>query len=112
MRKIFFALLAVTLIASLVMVGCQPKPPAETGPIVIAYVGNVASPGTKPAMDAMQMACEEINAAGGIEGRQIKFVTEDSKGDAALSVAAATRAVLDDKALIYFVEGRTEMCLA
>ena len=112
MRKIYFSLLAVLLIASLVMIGCGPKTPVETGPIVIAYVGNATSPGTKPAMDVMQMACDEINAAGGILGRQVKFVIEDSKGDAALSVAAATRAVLDDKALIYFVEGRTEMCLA
>ena len=112
MKKIIFSLLAVLLIASMVMIGCGPKTPAETGPIVIAYVGNVASPGTKPAMDIMQMACDEINAAGGVNGRQLKLVLEDSKGDAALSVAAATRAVLDDKALIYFVEGRTEICLA
>jgi ABC-type branched-subunit amino acid transport system substrate-binding protein len=111
-RRICFTLLAVLLIASLVIIGCGPKAPVSEGPIVIAYVGNVASAGTKPAMDAMQMACDEINAAGGIGGAQIKFVTEDSKGDAALSVAAATRAVLDDKALIYFVEGRTEICLA
>jgi ABC-type branched-subunit amino acid transport system substrate-binding protein len=111
-KKIYFTLLAALLIAALVTIGCGPKEPAETGPIVIAYVGNVASAGTKPAMDAMQMACDEINAAGGVIGRQLKFVTEDSKGDAALSVAAATRAVLEDKALIYFVEGRTELCLA
>jgi ABC-type branched-subunit amino acid transport system substrate-binding protein len=111
-RKVCFSLLAVLLIASMVMIGCGPKGPVSAGPIVIAYVGNVASPGTKPAMDAMQMACDEINAAGGIRGTQLKFVTEDNKNDAALSVAAATRAVLDDKALICFVEGRTEICLA
>jgi len=96
----------------MLMIGCGPKAPVSEQPIVIAYVGNVASPGTKPAMDAMEMACEEINAAGGIGGAQVKFIREDSKGDAALSVQAATKAVLEDKALIYFVEGRTEICLA
>ena len=112
MRKICFTLLAVLLIASMVMIGCGPKKPVSEGPIVIGYVGNVASAGTKPAMDIMQIACDEINAAGGVGGTQLKFVVEDSKGDASLAVAAATRMVLDNKALIYFVEGRTEICLA
>ncbi|MCJ7514713.1 MAG: ABC transporter substrate-binding protein [Dehalococcoidia bacterium] len=111
-RRICFTLLAVLLIASLVIIGCGPKAPISEGPIVIGYIGNVASAGTKPAMDIMQIACDEINAAGGIGGTPVKFVVEDSKGDAALSVDAATRMVLDHKALIYFVEGRTEICLA
>ena len=112
MRKIFVSVLAILLIAAMLMIGCGPKAPISTQPIVIGYVGNVASPGTKPAMDVMQMACDEINAAGGVGGTPLKFVVEDGKGDASLSVAAATRMVLDDKALIYFVEGRTEICLA
>ncbi len=111
-RKVCFTLLAVLLIAAMVMIGCGPKAPVSTEPIVIGYVGQVSSPGVKPAMDAMQMACDEINAAGGVGGTQLKFVVEDSKGDTSLAVAAATRMVLDDKALIYFVEGRTEICLA
>src|SRR4030042_135488 len=63
-------------------------------------------------MDIMQIACDEINAAGGVLGRPLKFVVEDSQGQTALAVAAATRLVLDQKALIYFVEGRSEICLA
>ena len=39
-------------------------------PIVIGYVGNVASPGTKPCMDIQKYAVEEINKAGGILGVQ------------------------------------------
>jgi len=74
MRKIYFALVATLLIAAMVMIGCGPKQPVSTQPIVIGYVGNVASPGTKPAMDIMQMACDEINAAGGVNDRQLKFV--------------------------------------
>jgi ABC-type branched-subunit amino acid transport system substrate-binding protein len=109
-RKICFSVLAVLIIAALIPVGC--KKPISSGPIVIGYIGNVASPGTKPAMDVMQMACDEINAAGGIGGTQVKFVVKDSKGDAALAIDAATSMVLDEKALVYFVEGRTEICLA
>jgi hypothetical protein len=57
-----------TLIAAVIVSGCA-QPSTGKAPIVIGYVGNVASPGTKPCMDMQQMAVEEINAAGGILGR-------------------------------------------
>ena len=38
---------------------------AKGKPIVFGYVGNVASPGTKPCMDIQKYAVEEINKAGG-----------------------------------------------
>lgn len=107
--KIFCLLVAVTLVA--VLLGCGPAAPGVE-PIVIGYVGQVSSPGCKPCMDIMSLACDEINEAGGILGRPLKFVVEDSKGETSLAVAAATRMVLGHKALFYFVEGRSEICLA
>jgi ABC-type branched-subunit amino acid transport system substrate-binding protein len=115
MSKIYSALLAVILIVSLVMIGCGPKAPVEpvsTEPIVIGYVGQVSSPGVKPCMDIMKIACDEINASGGILGRELKFVVEDSGGQTALAVAGVTRMVQEHKALVYFIEGRSEICLA
>lgn len=109
-------LLAVLIILSLVVAfGCGPTgatPGAEKGPIIFGYVGSVSSPGTRPVMDAMKIAADEINAAGGIMGRPVSFILEDGKGETSLSVAAAQRMVMGNKALIYFVEGRTEICLA
>jgi len=81
-------------------------------PIVIGYVGNIASPGTKPCMDIQTMAVEEINAAGGIMGRPVKYVILDGKGDTSLSVEAARKLIIEDKASFISVEGRTEICLA
>jgi len=108
------ALAAVTLILGLTLPACTGGPEAAPGvePIVIGYVGQVSSPGCKPCMDIMSLACDEINAAGGVLGRPLKFVVEDSKGETSLAVAAATRMVLGHKALLYFVEGRSEICLA
>ena len=100
-----------TLIAAIIVSGCA-QPATGKAPIVIGYVGNVASPGTKPCMDIQQMAVEEINAAGGILGRPIKYVIEDGKGETSLSVAGVQRMVMGDKATFYFVEGRTEIALA
>jgi ABC-type branched-subunit amino acid transport system substrate-binding protein len=81
-------------------------------PIVFGYVGNVSSPGTKPCMDIQKMAVEEINAAGGILGRPVKYIVLDGKGDTSLSVEAARKLILEDKATFVSVEGRTEICLA
>jgi hypothetical protein len=81
-------------------------------PIVIGYIGIVASPGTRPCMDIQKMAVEEINAAGGILGRPVKYVVMDNKGDTSLSVEAFRKLVIEDKAKLVSVEGRSEICLA
>ena len=81
-------------------------------PIVIGYVGQVASPGTKPCMDIQKMAVDEINAAGGILGRPVKYVVMDGKGDTSLSVEAARKLIIEDKASFVSVEGRSEISLA
>jgi len=46
-------------------------------PIVIGYIGNVSSPGTKPCMDIQRYAVEEINKAGGILSRPVEYVVID-----------------------------------
>ena len=106
-------LVIITLVAVVVVTGCAPAAPSgpNTGPIVIGYVGAAAGPGTKPCIDAQIMAVEEINAAGGIMGRPVKFVVEDSKGEASLTVAGVTRLVMGSKVVAYSVEGRTEMTM-
>jgi len=86
--------------------------PSKKEPIVFGFVGNVASPGTKPSMDIQKVAIEEINAAGGILGRPVVLKILDGKGEASLSVEAARKLIVDDKALIICVEGRSEIGLA
>jgi branched-chain amino acid transport system substrate-binding protein len=104
---------AVVLAMVAVMLGMSSSSYAQKGePIVIGYVGNVASPGTKPCMDIQKMAVEELNAAGGINGRPVKYVVMDSKGDTSLSVEAARKLIIEDKAKLVSVEGRSEICLA
>ena len=85
---------------------------AEEKPIVLGYVGNIASPGTKPCMEIQKMAVEEINAAGGILGRPVKYIIEDNKSDTSLTVTGATRMIMSHRALVFWVEGRSEINLA
>ncbi|MDD5312621.1 MAG: ABC transporter substrate-binding protein [Dehalococcoidia bacterium] len=111
--KVILLFTALILVLSTVVACATTSTPGkDAGPIVFGYVGAASSPGTKPVMTSMQVATDEINAAGGILGRPVKFVIEDSKGETSLAVAAAQRMVMGNKALIYFGEGRTEICLA
>ncbi len=107
---IFTALMLLFAIAISAPTISSAEPKGE--PFVIGYIGMVASPGTKPCMDIQKMAVEEINAAGGIMGRPVKYVVMDNKGDTSLSVEAFRKLVMEDKAKFISVEGRTEICLA
>ena len=103
---VVIAIIAAVLLPSVSF--AQPK----GEPIVIGYVGQVASPGTKPCMDIQAMAVAEINAAGGILGRPVKYIVQDGKGDTSLSVEAARKLIIEDKASFVSVEGRSEISLA
>lgn len=114
LKKSIFSIVVLAVIA-LVLLAFLPTastaaPKGE--PIVIGYVGSVLSPGTRPCMDAQKVAVEEINAAGGILGRPVKYVIADNKGDTSLTVDGARRLLIEDKATFISVEGRTEICLA
>jgi ABC-type branched-subunit amino acid transport system substrate-binding protein len=105
---ILFVALSLVLLALPQMSFSAPR----GKPIVIGYVGFVASPGTRPCMDIQKMAVEEINAKGGILGRPVNYIVMDGKGDTSLSVEAARKLIIEDKATFVSVEGRTEICLA
>jgi ABC-type branched-subunit amino acid transport system substrate-binding protein len=108
--------LGVVFLAVLSLLWLGPSPAAfaqpKGKPIVIGYVGNVASPGTKPCMELQKYAVEEINKAGGILGRPVEYVVLDGKGDTSLSVEAARRLLMENKATFISIEGRSEICLA
>lgn len=74
--------------------------PADTGPLKIGFMaplsGDAAAYG-EPVRNAMTLAVEEINAAGGIDGRQVEVIYEDSKCDGKSAATAAQKLVSVDK---------------
>lgn len=58
--------------------------------------GNVASYGSSIG-DGVNLAVEEINAAGGINGKQIELITVDNKSENAEATTAAIRLAEQDK---------------
>ena len=59
-----------------------PVPADPDNPFVIGVMESITGPGETygtVAVQAKQMAVDEINAAGGINGRELKLIVEDSK---------------------------------
>ena len=61
--------------------------------------GNVANYGTAT-FEGLQLAIDEANAAGGINGKQIKLIKADTKSETSEAVTAATKLIADDKVKI------------
>ena len=71
------------------VLGVAPMPGA--GPIRIGVMESVTGPGEtygRVAVQAKQMAADEINAAGGINGRMLELIVEDEKCNAQDSITA------------------------
>jgi len=65
----------------LMTTGVWAATPDTTGPIKIGFMGNMSAPFSLSAKGAATMAVDEINQAGGIQGRQVKLIVEDTKGE-------------------------------
>ena len=75
--------LALLLSVALLLTGCGQKEPDEIRIGIIApQTGPVAAYG-EGARDGALLAFDKINAAGGINGKKIKYFLEDNKGDQA-----------------------------
>jgi len=76
---------ARALLVLLALAGC-----AEREPIRIGVAGSFGTPIGAPMLRAAQLAADEINASGGIDGRPIELVTRDDRADPDSAVAVAT----------------------
>ena len=77
------SLLVLAVMACGVDETATPGPaPASDGPFTIGVMESVTGPGEtygNVAVRAKQMAADEINEAGGINGRELEMIVEDSK---------------------------------
>src|SRR6516162_137211 len=85
----------------------QSKDPIRIG--VIAEAQSVAGSSIP---DAAQLAADEINAAGGVDGRKIEIVSYDNHSSAVESVRAFQRAVSEDHVNAVITSYISEVVLA
>lgn len=96
-KKLLLITAAVVVLA--LFAGCSQSD-TNTIRIGINYelTGNVASYG-QDSVQGIELAIEEINQAGGIDGKQIKLVKYDNKSDEAETTTLATKLMTQDKVL-------------
>ena len=81
-------------------------------PIRIGVIAEAQAIAGASIPQAAQMAADEINAKGGVDGRQIEIVTYDNHSSSADSVRAFQRAVNEDKVNVVMASYISEVVLA
>ena len=96
--KLFSLLVVFSMIAALVA-GCGGSGASSDAikiGVVYELTGNTASFGTMAA-NGTKLAFKEINAKGGVLGKQIQPVVVDNKGEPSESTNAVTKVITQDK---------------
>src|SRR6516164_900993 len=88
-----------------VLAGCALALPASAQDYVIGVTGALTGPPSStyaPAVEAMRIYIDRVNAAGGINGRRIKLVIEDD-GAQPSKAAANTKKLITQENVILMV---------
>ena len=104
-KNSFVKLLCLSLvfvILSINLVGCGAKPAAKTEVIKIGYVGALSGESAvwgQAGLNGMKLTAKDLNAKGGILGRQVEIVGLDGRGLPLDSVNAYNKLVDQDKVI-------------
>lgn len=100
MKRLMSIIFAIALFSTL-FAGCAPKT-SSTDEIKVGInyelSGDVATYG-QASVEGIEMAIEEINAAGGIDGKKIVAVKYDNKSEPAEATTLATKLVTQDNVI-------------
>ncbi len=98
-KSLRLAALSATLLVGGALAGCGGSG-ADSNEIKVGanfeMTGNVANYGSAT-LDGLKLAIDEVNEAGGVDGKKITLVTADNKSEASEAVNAATKLISDDK---------------
>ena len=78
---------------------------AQKDPILIGYLPALTGPSSSTGIGinrGVQMAVQEINAAGGIDGRQIELISRDTQSDPTKAVNGAAELTRGHKVNVVF----------
>lgn len=117
MKRTLFALLLITTL--LTALACERRGTATngsgTGPIVVGYYGDLSgrtSSFGQSTKNGAEMAADEINKAGGINGRTIQIIVEDDQGEPNKAATVVTKLINQDKVMAILGEVASSNSLA
>lgn len=111
MKKMFGFVVTIVIFLFMTM-GIWAAGPDTTGPIKIGFMGNLSAPSSLSAKAAATMAVDEMNKAGGILGRPVKLIIEDTKGEIPKCVELYKKLVMNDRVLAVVIAEKVEMGVA
>jgi branched-chain amino acid transport system substrate-binding protein len=103
---------AVCASAMAIPLAASASPATAADPIRIGVIAEAQAVAGSSIPLAAQLAADEINAAGGVDGRKIEIVTYDNHSSSAESIRAFQRAVNEDKVNIVISSYISEVVLA
>jgi len=94
-------MLTMGLLTILILSGCAAKTETATStqdktPIKIGWIGPLTGAGAlygTTELNAAKIAVEDLNAAGGINGRHVEMIIEDGKCEGATATSTATKLI-------------------
>jgi len=103
MKKRLLKAIAAGLLSVGMLAACSGGTSGSGGDVIkiganLELSGNVASYG-QSVLEGINLAVEEINASGGINGKKIEIVDMDNKSDSSEAVNVATRLISQDKVI-------------
>lgn len=106
-----FAVLAVLMVASLGLAGLSlAADPVKIG-VVGPRTGGAAATG-KAFEEGIALAVEKINGEGGVSGRKVEVVFEDTAGDPAKAASGIEKLITKDKVVMVLGESHSSAALA
>ncbi|MEQ8153954.1 MAG: ABC transporter substrate-binding protein [Clostridiaceae bacterium] len=99
MKKKIIATIMVTLVAASAFAGCAKKADSSDT-IKIGNIGPLTGKGStygQSVKDGAELYLEEINAAGGINGKKVQLVSEDDEMDPNKAIQSFNKLVDDEK---------------
>jgi branched-chain amino acid transport system substrate-binding protein len=96
MKSAIASLAVGVALVALVGVGTMEAPAQQASdePIAVGLIANLTGPDVASSLNmtrGVEMAVEEINAAGGVDGRPLELITEDSEYRPQEALNAATK---------------------
>jgi branched-chain amino acid transport system substrate-binding protein len=102
-------------VLALLSAGCPSKKTEDANEIVVGEYGSMTgSEATfgQSTHNGIQMAVDELNAAGGVKGKKIRLVSYDDQGKTSEVGTAVTRLITSDKAIAVIGEVASSLSIA
>jgi urea transport system substrate-binding protein len=97
---LIIAIILATVLGGVLLLRPTLAPPIRIG--VLHSMSGTMALNERPLVDAVRLAVEEINAAGGLLGRQVEMVVADGRSDDSVFVAEAERLIVSEKVSALF----------